>query len=192
MVNDVDVSKKQSLWRLFRSFLQIGCFTFGGGLNIVAQIQHRYVDQEKLLTEEDILDCYCLGKSVPGTMVTNVAYLVGYQLAGISGGIVCVLGLIAAPTGILLLIALFYDAVKENPYVGKAMIGVRAAVVPIIVVAVLRMLKSSFPDWLCIPVAAAAFILFYFLNGNSLLIILFCGLFGVLIGTHRRRKDDAV
>lgn len=184
------MSKKQSLWRLFLSFLRIGCFTFGGGLNIVAQIQRLYVDQEKLLTEEDILDSFCLGKSVPGTMVTNVAYLVGYQLAGIAGGVVCVLGLIAAPTLILILVALFYDAVKDNLYVGKAMMGVRASVVPIIVVAILRMIKSSFPDWLCVPVAAAAFLLFYFLNWNSLLIILLCALFGILVCVRRRGKGD--
>lgn len=166
---------------LFWQFLKIGSFTFGGGLNIVAQIQRVYVDEKGLLAEEDILDNYCVGKSIPGTMVTNVSYLVGYQLAGVGGGVACVLGLITVPTILLILVALFYDLVKNNVYIAKAMIGVRAAVVPIILTAVLRMIKSSFPDWLCVPIAVISFILFYFLNWNSLLIIILSALLGVCI-----------
>lgn len=173
---------------LFWTFLKIGSFTFGGGLNIVAQIQRIYVDERKLLTEEDIVDNFCVGKSLPGTMVTNVSYLVGYQLAGVAGGFCCVLGLIIVPIAVLILIAFCYDAVKNNPYVVKAMIGVRAAVVPIILVAVLRMLKTSFPKWVCIPAGLAAFVLFYFLNWNSLLIVVLSAAFGLLF--NRKKGAD--
>lgn len=184
------MNRLKEYFSLFWQFLKIGSFTFGGGLNIVAQIQHIYVDEKGLLTEEDILDNFCVGKSIPGTMVTNVSYLVGYQLAGVIGGIVCVLGLITAPTIILILVAMFYDLVKGNVYIAKAMIGVRAAVVPIILTAVLRMLKSSFPDWLCVPIALAAFILFYFLNWNSLLIIMLAGLLGICIKKSVRKGGN--
>ena len=173
---------------LYWQFLKIGCFTFGGGLNIVSQIQRKYADQEGLLTEEDIVDNYCVGKSLPGTMVTNVSYLVGYQLCGIGGGLACVFGLVTAPFTILVLIALFYDYIKDNPYVSKMMYGVRAAVVPIILCALLRMLKASFPDKVCIPIALISFLLFYFLNWNSLLIIVMGGLCGMLICLSRSHK----
>lgn len=172
---------------LFWQFLKIGSFTFGGGLNIVAQIQRVYVDEKGALTEEDILDNYCVGKSIPGTMVTNVSFLVGYQLAGVGGGIACVLGLITTPTILLIFVALFYDMVKNNVYIAKAMVGVRAAVVPIIVTALLRMMKSSFPDWLCVPIAVLSFILFYFLNWNSLLIVLISAFLGACIKRFVRR-----
>lgn len=183
-----DMEKLKKYFSLYWQFLKIGCFTFGGGLNIVSQIQRKYADQYGLLTEEDIVDNYCVGKSLPGTMVANVSYLVGYQLCGIGGGVACVMGLVTAPFIILVLIALFYDSIKDKPYVSKMMYGVRAAVVPIILCALLRMLKASFPDKASIPLAVVAFLLFYFLNWNSLLIIVLGGLCGVLMCRPRSHK----
>lgn len=165
----------------YLTFLKIGCFTFGGGLNIVAQIQRIYVEEKKLMTSQELLDTFCIGRSLPGTMVTNVSYLFGYQTGGVLCGLSCVLGLITAPTVILLLVALFYDAVRDNPYIAKALLGVRAAVVPIILTAVLKMLKSAFPHWVCIPVAVAAFVVFYFFGLNSLLVVALGGLVGLII-----------
>ena len=81
-------------------------------------------------------------------------------------------------TIILILVAIFYDSVKDNPYIAKAMIGVRIAVVPVILSAVLKMLKPAFPHLICILIAVAAFSAFFFFNINSLLIVGF----GALVG----------
>lgn len=172
------------------TFLKIGCFTFGGGLNIVAQIQKKYVEEEKLITAEELLDTFCIGRSLPGTMVTNVTYLFGYQNGGILCGISCVLGLITAPALVLMLIAVSYHAVRGNVYIEKALTGVRAAVVPIILSAILKMLKTAFPSWICIPVAAGAFAAFYFLSWNSLLIVALGGLCGMAIYPVLRKGGD--
>ena len=36
--------------RLFAEFFKIGCFTFGGGWAIVAQMEQEYVNRQKLIT----------------------------------------------------------------------------------------------------------------------------------------------
>ena len=41
---------------LLRDFMKFGLFTFGGGWSIVAQMQKRYVEQQGLLTQEELLD----------------------------------------------------------------------------------------------------------------------------------------
>lgn len=72
---------------LFGQFFQFGCFTFGGGWSIVAQMQKLYVEKEKTITSQELLDITSVGRSLPGTMIGNVAMLYGYRAAGILGGI---------------------------------------------------------------------------------------------------------
>lgn len=156
---------------LYLTFLKIGCFTFGGGLSIVSQIEKIYVEDKKWLSSRELLDIFCVGRSLPGTMVTNVAYLFGSQVGGVVCGAACVLGLITAPTAILVLVAVFYDLTSGSAVLERFMLGVRAAVVPIILAAVLKMLKPAFPHWVCVPAAGIAFLLFHCLGMNSLLVI---------------------
>ncbi len=60
---------------LFGQFFQFGCFTFGGGWSIVAQMQKLYVEKEKTITSQELLDITSVGRSLPGTMIGNVAML---------------------------------------------------------------------------------------------------------------------
>lgn len=62
----MDTYKKMS--RLFWQFFQFGCFTFGGGWSIIAQVQKLYVEKEKALTSQELLDITSVGRSLPGTM----------------------------------------------------------------------------------------------------------------------------
>lgn len=185
-------SKWKQVLDFYLTFLKIGCFTFGGGLNILAQIQSKYVESEKLMSVQELVDTFCVAKSLPGTMVTNVTYLFGYQIAGVPGGLSCVLGLVTAPTIILSIITLIYNSFKDNVYVMRFMFGVRAVVVSIILAAILKMFKSSFPNWMCIPVGIIAFVAFSFLGLNSLLIILFGALCGLLISSivNSKKKSE--
>ena len=74
---------------LFFQFMKFGLFTFGGGWSIVAQMQKLYVEQEKVITSEELLDLTSVGRSLPGTMIGNVAMLYGYRVAGVAGGMAC-------------------------------------------------------------------------------------------------------
>lgn len=74
---------KQAL-TLFRQFFQFGCFTFGGGWSIVAQMQKLYVEREKTITSQELLDITSVGRSLPGTMIGNVAFLYGYRVGGLA------------------------------------------------------------------------------------------------------------
>ncbi len=83
--------------KLFGQFFQFGCFTFGGGWSIVAQMQKLYVEKEKTITSQELLDITSVGRSLPGTMIGNVAMLYGYRVGGVFCGIVCVVAMILPP-----------------------------------------------------------------------------------------------
>ena len=108
---------------LFFQFMKFGLFTFGGGWSIVAQMQKLYVEQEKVITSEELLDLTSVGRSLPGTMIGNVAMLYGYRVAGVAGGMACLFGMILPPLAVLAVITQFYTAFQNNLWVAAAMRG---------------------------------------------------------------------
>lgn len=127
---------------LFLFFFKIGCFTFGGGWSILAQMEQEFVDRRKWMTKDDLLDLIAVGKSVPGIMITNIGMLFGYQQGGWFGGFCAVMGLVLPAVIILSVITFCYDAFKSNYWCRCVLEGIQAAVVPIIGSAALSLGKD--------------------------------------------------
>lgn len=138
------MKRARQILELFLQFMKFGLFTFGGGWSIIAQMQKLYVEQEHTITSEELLDLTSVGRSLPGTMIGNVAMLYGYRVAGIVGGMACLFGMILPPMAVLAVITQFYTAFQSNLWVAAAMRGIRAAVVPIMISAVIGMVGSAF------------------------------------------------
>lgn len=177
------------VWRLFAQFFRFGCFTFGGGWSIVAQMRERYVEREGTLTNEDLLDLTSIGRSLPGTMIGNIAMFYGYRRAGLPGGAACVLGMILPPTLILLGVTCGYAALQGNVWAMAAMRGVRAAVVPIILSALASMVRGAFRFPPCTAVALVAFVLYAFLGFSSVWLVVLGAACGLLICEGYERKE---
>lgn len=117
---------------LFRFFFRTGCFTFGGGWSILAQMEREFVEKEKRITKEELVELAAVGKSLPGIMITNISMLFGYQICGWLGGIAAVLGITCPAVLILSVVAYGYGILKENFWCHCALRGIQAAVIPII------------------------------------------------------------
>ena len=174
---------------IFLTFLKFGCFTFGGGWSIVAQIQKEFVEKKHWITDEELLDFTSVGRSVPGLMIGNASVLFGYHVAGIPGALAALLGIVIPPIAIMLGVVFIYDQVKDNPYVERAMTGVRAAVVPIIFGAVLKLFKSGMKDAFCYLIAAVAFVLCLFTKLNNVLIVIIGAAAGLIYQEVKSRHD---
>ena len=178
------------LAKLFMQFLKFGSFTFGGGWSIVAQMKELYVDREKSLTDEELLDLTSIGRSLPGTMIGNIAMLYGHRIAGFWGGIACVFGMIAVPMLILLLITGFYTAFQHNLWVASAMRGVRTAVAPVILSALMGMIKSAFKISPCILIAAAMFVLYFYFRVSCVWLVVIGAFLGLGICEYYERVKN--
>ena len=174
---------------LFFDFFQFGCFTFGGGWSIVAQMQKLYVEKRKTIEDTDLLDMASVGRSLPGTMIGNIAMLFGHRIAGVAGGLACMFGMILPPFVVLTVITYFYTLVKENIWVVAAMNGIRCAIVPIIGVAAYKMIKGAFKYPPCFLVALLTFFLYLFLDMNCVYLVLIGGVSGLLICAYYNRKS---
>ena len=152
-------------------FFKIGCFTFGGGWSILAQMEQEFVDKRKLITKEELLDMVAVGKSVPGIMITNISMLFGYYVGGWFGGVCAVLGMTWPAVLILSFVTAFYKVLKSNVWCYAALRGIRCAVVPIMGSAALSLGKEAFRRKSAIPICALALTLCVFTDISNVVMI---------------------
>lgn len=174
---------------LLAEFMRFGLFTFGGGWSIIAQMQQLYVEKKHTITSEELLDLVSVAKSVPGTMIANVAMLYGYRVHGLIGGLVCVVGMCAPPMVVLVIISFFYTTFRDNYWVNAAMMGMQAAVVPIIANAAKNLIKGSAKYPPCIIVIAVSTALYLFVELNPVFLVIGGVIAGLLIGGYYERRE---
>lgn len=172
---------------LFWYFLKTGSYTFGGGWGIVLAMQQEFVEKRRWITEEELVDLTSVGRSLPGTMIGNVTYLFGYRQCGVLGGVVSLLGISFMPMAVLMVVTLGYEQFKSNPYAARALTGVRAAVIPIMLSGAIALKDACFTDQVTYVFGAAAALLFLFSGLGTLPLVLLGGLAGFLVCEVRGR-----
>lgn len=158
--------------RLFWIFFRIGCFTFGGGWSILAQMEQEFAVKRKWVTKDQLLDMTAVGKSVPGIMITNISMLFGYQLGGVFGGVCAVLGIACPAFLILSLVAVFYDHVKDNFWCHCILVGIQASVVPIIASAAYSLGKDIFKAKKSIIICMSALVIIFITSISNIALII--------------------
>lgn len=153
---------KTSYWRLFYTFFKIGAFTFGGGWAMISIIEREIVDKYHWIERDEFLDLLAIAQSMPGILAVNIATAVGDKLRGGKGSIVASLGTIMPSFLIILAIAIFLtpDIIKNNRVISAIFMGIRPAVVALIIAPVITSAKAAKLSWktVWIPVITALFI----------------------------------
>lgn len=116
---------------LFLEFFRIGLFSVGGGLATIPFL-YELIDKYGWITEQDLLNIIAIAESTPGPVGVNAATYVGYHAAGVTGGIIGVLGLVAPSVVIIVIIAHFFNKFKEQKVVQAGFYGIRPVVAGLI------------------------------------------------------------
>lgn len=133
---------KQML-EMFLVFFKIGAFTLGGGYAMVPLMRKEIAGKRKWLTDEEFVDILAIAQSAPGPIAINTSVYVGYRMFGVIGSIVATLGSTLPSFIIILLIAMFFVTIKDQPVVEAIFRGVRPAVAGMIAASVLSLIKSA-------------------------------------------------
>ena len=171
---------------LLAYFARIGCFTFGGGWSILAQMDEEFIQRQKLITKEELLALTAMGRSLPGIMITNISMLFGYHVGGIWGGACAVLGITCPAVLILSVVACFYNVLKTNYWCHGALRGIRAAVVPIIGGAAYSLSRDALARKKGVAICGGAFLLSYFAGVSNVLLVVFGVLAALILWRIRR------
>lgn len=131
--------------KLFWSFFKIGGFTFGGGWAMISLIEKEIVDRRKWIDRQEFLDLLAVSQSLPGILAVNISVAVGDKLKGMRGSVAAAVGTIILPFLIILGIAIFLtpDMIKNNPTVNHIFMGIRPAVVALIIAPVFTSAKAA-------------------------------------------------
>ena len=131
--------------KLFYEFLKIGLFAVGGGMATIPFLQ-RLGENTGWFDNQFISDMIAISESTPGPIGINMATYVGYNVAGIPGGIVATLGEVLPALIIVTTFAKFLEKNRENKIMDDAFYGLRAAVTGLIASAALDVLGESILD----------------------------------------------
>lgn len=179
---------------LFYEFFKIGLFAIGGGL---ATIPFLYDLSAKTgwFTAHQLTDMIAIAESTPGPVGINMATYVGFSTAGISGGIIATLGIVAPSFIVIVIVVKILDRFRESFMVQSVFYGLRPASVALIAAAGVTVaelalftidkwnLTGVFSDlfhYKSILLAAAIFILIKVFKGHPIFYILLSAVVGIV------------
>ena len=167
------------LWELGFFFFQVGAFTFGGGLSMLAFMQEQVVNQLQWLTPQQFLDGLALGQLTPGPILMLAAF-VGYQIASLPGALVSA-GAVFLPSFILMLSLLpVLERLKRLQWMKAALQGISPVVIGMIAVTIIKMLPNAVPDFLTGTLALLTVVALILWRLSPLPLLLGGGTLGIL------------
>lgn len=131
--------KKRYNLKLFWEFFKVGIFTIGGGMAMIPQIQRVVVEDNRWLTDEEMIDCIAVSQSMPGVIAINCATYIGRRTNGFTGAAAATAGVILPSFIIIILVVSFLGMIGENKYIQGAFTGIKAAVCGLILISAVKL-----------------------------------------------------
>jgi chromate transporter len=116
------------LFNLAAVMIKIDLFAFGGGFASLPLMLHEVVINRGWLDSKTFMDGIALGQVTPGPIIITATF-VGYLVYGISGAIVGTIGIFTPSFFLVVTVAPFFDRLKNSAYFMKAIEGIFASFV---------------------------------------------------------------
>ncbi|MDE5841151.1 MAG: chromate transporter, partial [Muribaculaceae bacterium] len=102
-------------------------------------------DKHHWIERDEFLDLLAIAQSLPGILAVNIATSIGDRLKGLKGGIVAATGTILPSFLIILAIAIFLtpETIKQSHALSSIFMGIRPAVVALIIAPVITTAKAA-------------------------------------------------
>lgn len=188
------------LVQLFCTFFLIGLFGFGGGYAMLSMIQGEVVGHYHWMTMGQFTDIVAISQSTPGPIGINSATYVGYTALvnagyspywGFLGSFIATFAVVLPSFILMLFISKFLLKYKNHASVENVFSGLRPAVVGLLLAATLLLMNgenfssmSENPWRFCLSIFlfAFAFIAQKVYRLGPILIIVLCGVAGIILG----------
>lgn len=142
---------------LFTGFFVTGLSGFGGVLPFARRMM---VERRGWMTAAEFADLFSLCQFLPGPNAVNLAAAFGARHRGIPGAFTGVIGLLAAPVAVVILLGALFERYGQLPVVHGALLGLAAAAAGLFMSAALRISAPSLRQLDNCAVVGLAFILF--------------------------------
>ena len=166
---------------LFRVFGRIGLLSFGGPAAQIALMHTELVDRHKWLNENQFLGALSFCMLLPGPEAMQLATYAGWRLRGTLGGLIAG-GLFVLPGAmVILVLAMGYAAYGQVPVIQALFMGIKAAVVVIVLQALLSLSRRALKGWDGWALAGLGFVAMFFFSVPFPAIIATAALWGFVM-----------
>ena len=170
---------------LLRAFTRIGFLSFGGPAGQIALMHRELVEERGWIGEDDFLHALNFCHLLPGPEAQQLATWIGWRLHGPRGGLAAGLLFVIPGAVIILALSMLYALAANLALVEALFLGVKAAVLAIVVQALLRIAGRALDTTLKRGLAAAAFLGLFLLDLRFPLIVLGAGVIGMVVAARR-------
>lgn len=163
-------------------WLKVGVLGFGGPAGQIALLHREVVEVRRWVDDAEFARALSFCMLLPGPEAQQLATWLGWRLHGIRGGLAA--GLLFVLPGLVVILGLsaLYVVHGRSAWAGPVLLGLKAAVVALVVQALIRIGQKTLKDRAAIAVAAGAFALMAFTILPFPLVVLAAGVVGWFLG----------
>ncbi|MFP3920833.1 MAG: chromate efflux transporter [Dichotomicrobium sp.] len=152
-----DAPRSGTPWEVFRTFLVLGCISFGGPIAHLGYFREAFVARRKWLSDAEYGDLVALCQFLPGPASSQVGMALGLMRAGYAGMLSAWVAF-TLPSALLMLgLALGLTALNVDTQAGW-IIALKAAAAAVVANALLGMARNLAPDERRATIAVAGMI----------------------------------
>lgn len=161
-----------------RVWAKIGVLSFGGPAGQIALMHKELVDDRRWISESRFLHALNFCMLLPGPEAQQLATYIGWLLHGWRGGLVAGLLFVLPGFFVILGLSALYAVWGQTGMLDSAFMGLKAAVLVIVIEALIRVGKRSLKNGVMRAIALAAFIALFVFAAPFPLVILAAALIG--------------
>lgn len=162
---------------LFVIFLKAG-MVFGGGLAIIGSLEEEFVRKRKLLTQEEFLTYYAIGRLIPSGTLTAMTAGFGYRFGGYMGSIVAMTALVLPAFVIIVAFAIMYGTIRDSALFSYLTVTILPAAIGLIVITAWRMGSEVKNSRFGLGLAIIAFVLVLIAGLHPIVVLMAGGVIG--------------
>ena len=170
---------------LVGTFARIGCLSFGGPAGQVALMHREIVEERRWLDEDQFLHALNFCHLLPGPEAQQLATWIGWKLHGWRGGLAAGLLFILPGALVILVMSLAYVVAAQAPWFSALFLGVKAAVLAIVLQALIRIGRRALDTGFRRGLAALAFLALFAFAVPFPWVVLAAGTLGALVAQAR-------
>jgi chromate transporter len=186
---DASLAPHPTYAEAFAVWLRIGLLSFGGPTGQIALMHRMLVDERKWIDDARFLNALNFCMLLPGPEAMQLATYIGWRLHGIRGGLTAGLLFVIPGALVILALSLIYALFGQVPVLAAIFLGIKAAVLIVVVEALLRISKRALKGPVYWLLAALSFIAIFFFRAPYPLIVFAAALIGYLLAVQKGEQS---
>jgi chromate transporter len=163
---------------LFTGFFKLGLMGFGGVLPLARRM---VVEDRRWLSGEEFTELLGLCQFLPGGNIINMSVAIGSKFHGALGALSALLGLIVAPTAIVIGLGVVYDRFSSDPRIEHMFAGLAAAAAGLLLSMAIKIVWPLRKRPVAIAIAAICFVAIAIFSLPLVTTMLVLGAFSILV-----------